>query len=285
MDVHGDKSYIFDLLFSIRRYIEFNNSLYFCLLNVFNSLRGTNMKKNDSNMYTMIIKQTYKNYQKEYNLNLPDISAVKYDTTNEFWGKFNTQDLYNQNYILHICDDLMSENKKFIKQILYHEFTHLSDSLQFLDKQYKEFECIMQSYSEYHAAQVEMIERLNEIEQPITLSSEIYHIGILTIESFMNQTFKHLLRDTDDMNNISNTNEFSYDVDNIYHFCGYVRALQEYNVQYTYDLLKITPRYALQCKNIFECLLKDKIIIEDVLKTYRVLENVVLNSVLINNIR
>lgn len=158
---------------------------------------------NKSNAYTMIIKQTYKNYQKENNLKLPDISEVKYDKTDEFWGKFNTQDLYNKNYILHICDDLLSENKKFMKQILYHEFTHLSDSLRFVDKSYKDFECIMQSYSEYHAAEVEMIERLNEIEQPVTLSSDIYHIGILTLESFMRQTFEHLLRDTNNMSNNS----------------------------------------------------------------------------------
>lgn len=239
---------------------------------------------NKSNAYTMIIKQTYKNFQKEYNLKLPDISEVKYDKTDEFWGKFNTQDLYDRSYILHICDELLSENKKFMKQILYHEFTHLSDSLQFLDKSYKEFESIMQSYSEYNAAKVEMIERLNEIEPPITLSSNIYHIGILTLESFMRQTFEHLLRDTDNMCSNLQPENFSYDVDNIYHFCGYVKALQEYNIQYDYDLLKITPRYALQCKNIFDCLLNDKIVIDDVYNTYQALEKSILNEVLLGRL-
>lgn len=232
----------------------------------------------------MIIQQTYKNYQKEYNLKLPDISEVKYDKTDEFWGKFNTQDLYNKKYILHLCDDLLSENKKFMKQILYHEFTHLSDSLQFLDKSYKDFEGIMQSYSEYHAAKVEMIERLNEIEPPVTLSSDIYHIGILTLKSFMKQTFEHLLRDADNMCSNLQPENFSYDVDNIYHFCGYVKALQEYNIQYDYDLLKITPRYALQCKNIFDCLLKDEIVIDDVYNTYQALEKSILNAALLSGL-
>lgn len=232
----------------------------------------------------MIIKQTYKNFQKEYNLKLPDISEVKYDKTDEFWGKFNTQDLYDRSYILHICDELLSENKKFMKQILYHEFTHLSDSLQFLDKSYKEFENIMQSYSEYNAAKVEMIERLNEIEPPITLSSNIYHIGILTLESFMRQIFEHLLKDTDNMCSNLQPENFSYDVDNIYHFCGYVKALQEYNIQYDYDLLKITPRYAIQCKNIFDCLLKDEIVIDDVYNTYQALEKSILNVALLGRL-
>lgn len=239
---------------------------------------------NKSNAYTMIIKQTYKNFQKEYNLKLPDISEVKYDKTDEFWGKFNTQDLYDRSYILHICDELLSENKKFMKQILYHEFTHLSDSLQFLDKSYKEFENIMQSYSEYNAAKVEMIERLNEIEPPITLSSNIYHIGILTLESFMRQIFEHLLKDTDNMCSNLQPENFSYDVDNIYHFCGYVKALQEYNIQYDYDLLKITPRYAIQCKNIFDCLLKDEIVIDDVYNTYQALEKSILNVALLGRL-
>lgn len=80
---------------------------------------------NKTNANTMIIKQTYKNFQKEYELNLPDIKSVEYDKNCNYWGQFNTKDLYNRKYILHISDDLMIKNKKFIKQVLYHEFTHL----------------------------------------------------------------------------------------------------------------------------------------------------------------
>lgn len=238
-----------------------------------------------NNTNTMTIKQTYKNFQKEYELNLPDIKTVLYDKNCNYWGQFNTKDLYNKNYILHISDDLMSKNRKFIKQVLYHEFTHLWDSLQFLDKSYEDFETIMQSYSEYHAAQIEMVERLNEIEEPITISSNIYHIGILTIESFMKQSFEHILNSTNNMAKTTKKDNFSFDVDDIYHFCGYIIALRQYGIEYKYDLLKITPIFALQCKNVFDCLLMDSIIMEDVYKTYQELERAILNTVFINSIK
>ena len=66
------------------------------------------------------IEQVYKEYQTRYNISLPIIQNINYINDDGFWAKFNTGDLYNKEYILHINNDLVDKNKKFIKQVLSH---------------------------------------------------------------------------------------------------------------------------------------------------------------------
>lgn len=62
---------------------------------------------------------------------------------------------------LHVSDELLKYNKKYIRSILFHEFTHIFDwhiTLKKLDINKRER--LMPSYSEFHASQIELLSYL-----------------------------------------------------------------------------------------------------------------------------
>ena len=205
---------------------------------------------NKSTINTAMIQQVYRTYQKKYNLSLPKITSIKYVNSKNFWAQFLSEDLYNQKYILYIDNSLLVRNKKFIKQTLFHEFTHLSDSLNFLNNNYEEFKIIMISYSEFHASKREMIERIEEVEENnVNLQTNITHEGILTIQSFMDQTFVHMKNDLEKMSKNKSLEHFFYETNNIYYFYGYVSALQKFNIAYNINVHELNIIFYT---NIFE---------------------------------
>lgn len=222
------------------------------------------------------IEQVYKEYQTRYNISLPIIQNINYINDDGFWAKFNTGDLYNKEYILHINNDLVDKNKKFIKQVLFHEFTHLSDSLLFLHETLKNFTDIMNSYSEFHASKREMIERIEEVgENDITLQTEITHIGILTIDSFMDQSFNFMYRDLIKMSNNNSESNLFYDTNHIYYFYGYLSALKYFGVNYLVKIYEIPADFLIDIENIQKMLLDDTVNIDDIKSTYqKLVENI-----------
>ena len=232
------------------------------------------------------IQQLYSKYQNKYTLNLPKIKYIKYVNSNDFWARFNTNDLYNKEYILYICKDLLNKNNPFIRQILFHEFTHLSDSLQFTGKSLEEFKNIMVSYSEFHASKREMRERLEEINtNDISLQTIITHADSITIDSFMEQTFGFMIDDLNKMSSNSNANNLFYNARHVYYFFGISNALKEFGVEYDFKLYKIPPCFFLAVKQIYEDFSSNIINIEDVLRSYIKLNDDVKFQFLMNRIK
>ena len=233
----------------------------------------------------ILIEEIYKKYQSRYNISLPKIQNIKRVNNSEAWARFVSDDLYNKKYILYIDKDLLNKNKKFIKQILYHEFTHLADSLNFLNKTADEFKNIMSSYSEFHASKREMVERLEEIDDSsnISLHTEIIHAGILTIESFMGQSFELMKKDLVQMS--SNTFEnFYYNTNHIYYFYGFVKALQCFNIDYPINIFSLPSTFLLQIEEIQKILLSDNIIMDKLIVNHLKLEDTIKNQCIINKI-
>ena len=123
------------------------------------------MSKNILN--DLLIQELYKKYQFRYSISLPEIQKIVYRNNTNVWAYFKTEDLYNKRYILYVDSKLLKNRKQFIKQLLYHEFTHLADSMLFVDRTLKEFKYIMPSYSEFHASKREMIERIEQTNEKI----------------------------------------------------------------------------------------------------------------------
>ena len=221
-----------------------------------------------------LIHQIYKKYQEVYNVLLPKITKIIFTSNNRYWAQFLTEDLYNKKYILYVDNDTMSKNKKFIKQILFHEFTHLCDSLQFLDKPLKEFKNIMYSYSEFHASKREMIERLKQIENDnITLHTEIVHVGKLTIESFIQQSVKNAIKDLNNMSQNNNINNFFFDTSSMYYLYGYLNALKSININYEIDIFKFPIIFLPQINELQNVLLKENVNVEEVILLHCKLED------------
>ena len=88
---------------------------------------------------------------------LPEIE-IKRLLENNVYAKLNHNDLIKGRYILNINIDLFKYNEKFIKSILFHEFTHIHD-FYLIHSNFTNEETLnlMTSYSEYNASRIELI--------------------------------------------------------------------------------------------------------------------------------
>ena len=159
---------------------------------------------------------------------------------------------------------------KYIKQNLFHEFTHLTDSLDFLDKNFKEFKNVMCSYSEFHSAKREMVERIEEIEDDnITLDSQVeYEDGKRTIKDIIDIDFNLMEEDLDMMSKNNDEDNFFYRTNRIYYFYGHISTLNSFNINYNINLNNIPECFREQILVVQDSLLNDNIEIDNILKSY-----------------
>lgn len=123
--------------------------------------------------YEIAIQQCYSKYKTFVNDNsLPKLIVKFHNGKNEnidYLAQMEAEDLYNQRYILHFDYMLFAimDNTE-IASILFHEFTHLTDSLSLRVLPYAKFKIVMQLYSEIHAYEIELgraldLQNLNNI--------------------------------------------------------------------------------------------------------------------------
>lgn len=194
------------------------------------------------------IKNIIKIYWGKYNIyiaNIPPIEEIYSEQKEDSWAHFSVEDLYNRRYIFYVNEKLKNYPNELIEQVLFHEFTHLSDSIQFLSYDFNDFKALMSIYSETHAATI-MMDRLlmTQKQKPYTLEQNVVYNVKLTLQSFMNQTQTRLI------------NEFTfsdpkcklfYNRKYFYYFVGYLISLKEHDIlyEYNFDCLDI------EFKNLF----------------------------------
>lgn len=182
-------------------------------------------------------------------LNIPKVKEIKLLNENDSsYARFNSRDLYYKRYVLYIQKDIYEHTDASTKSILFHEFTHLADSIKYRKKKYERYLDIMSSYSEYHAAYIEMLQIIKYCnDQSINKESEIiYRNCYLTIESLMNQSYR------DSISIFENVDDSFDGVHNFYYYLGYRKALQKYNLDFTFNFLDFNPLYMIYIKNIFD---------------------------------
>lgn len=111
------------------------------------------------------ILQCYKEYVKFMDLEpnfLPQIEPIKITIENITNGSrpyayINSDETGDNPRKLYYSSKLSQYHKDFIKSIIFHELTHLLDEIE-LSKTYsdKKYSTIMNTYSEYHASQIEL---------------------------------------------------------------------------------------------------------------------------------
>ena len=172
------------------------------------------------------------------------------------WAKIYIDDLYIKKYLLYISPDLFENGIESIQVIIYHEFTHISDSLIFLNKTRDEYSNIMKIYSETHASQIQLEKMINISHCENIKNDIIYNGNILTIESFLNQTKQHFLSKLYNLTDAENTliiNESDVIYD-IYYFSGYLLAIKNKDIKYIPDFSNIPERYKAIVIEIIEYL-------------------------------
>lgn len=193
---------------------------------------------------------------KKYNkivCNIPKLNNIIPVSKEYSWCQFIADDLYNQKYNLYINTELEETPDEFIEQTLFHEFTHMADSITFLSYDKESFKSIMKIYSETHASKIQM-DRILTTQKSLSLNNTIMHGGEIRLSSFMDQTFQHLI---DQFNGeIFLNREIRFDTNNLYYFIGYLQSLKEHKINYIYSYDCIHPMFQPLFKQITHEIIK-----------------------------
>lgn len=196
------------------------------------------------------IEQNVYKYFEEYNDEYYPISKIDIEIIDnlDVWAKFDADTLYEGKRILKIDPDLFNQNENFIKETLYHEFTHLQDSHNFFTYDKESFKKLMMIYSEVHATEIEMdIILSTKVENTITSFEEMdlsYYMN-LSLHCMENQFIYKCDKITFD--NI----KFSYR--ELYYFIGKLISLKKHDITYTY---KFSDELPIVFSSLFEEIIK-----------------------------
>lgn len=110
--------------------------------------------------------------------NMPLINAIEKPNNNSInsFAYVEKDSIHNQCVSVIYEESLFDYNEYFIKSIFFHEFTHIYDAnIKFKNLNDDDFNTVMDTYSEYHASQIEMGVSLNMKNKNdiATLSSKI----------------------------------------------------------------------------------------------------------------
>lgn len=214
-----------------------------------------------NNLDRAIIYKHFNDYKKQYNQHELHLDNIVLTENKSYWAEFLAKELYNKNYILYINEKLTQMNDRFIKCVLFHEFTHLADSYQFTDAEYIVFMYIMNTYSECHASEVELIQKIKLINEPISIQSVLYTGE--TLKEFMDNKFTDF--ECDIKKTINNNKAIS--IRSLYYFCGYLRALEKYKISYTYNIHFQEKLLTEYCNNIIK-IMKNPSNVSQITKSY-----------------
>lgn len=169
------------------------------------------------------VKKLIYNYLEQYNteyFQTPKIDSIKIINSHRTWGEFETKVLYQQQRVLKIEPALFDEKERFIKQTLYHEFTHMYDSTKFLSFDEETYMNIMQIYSEVHASEIEMDIILNAQDKDLN--------------DYMNHELERVENQFIMPNGIvpMDNTKFTYKI--FYYFVGKLLSTYKHNLEYKY---------------------------------------------------
>lgn len=223
------------------------------------------------------IAQIVNKYFEQYNEEYYPILKIDIKIVDNFyvWAEIDASALHKGQRVLNIDRNLFDQNESFIKQTLYHEFTHLYDSFSLLKYDEQSFKKLMHIYSETHASEIEMDVIISTKTDDIITVQEN-----MTLDTYMNDSL-HCME-----------NQFIYKCDRItfdtikfsyrqlYYFIGKLISLNKHNITYTYEFSDELPtifsslfeeiiKYFLKNKKYnYKTLLKYQCKMEDTIKSY-----------------
>lgn len=165
--------------------------------------------------------------------NIPQIKDIRIMPEEGTAGQFLTDDLYNRNYVLYLSDDMEVAPDDYVEEILFHEFTHLADSMLFLEYDIEKFKTIMSMYSEIHASEIQMDKILSIIENPSNIRQIIPYKSV-TLKKYLNRKLKELKQEFAPLkskNDVAERCNFTH----IYYFIGYLKSLKKHNIKYPHN--------------------------------------------------
>ena len=225
------------------------------------------------------LKYTIKLFRNKYCRNvceIPELEDIKELHNKNTMAQVITGDLHDKKYILYIHSDLAYSNANYMEQILFHEFTHISDSIQFLNYNIVKFKDIMQIYSEIHASEIQMNVMLSYSKSNVyNLNQDvIFNKGMLKLQSFMKQSLDHAMRKFSSYG--------ANDILNTYYFIGYLNSLKKHGIEFKYKYENIRPELIESFQLITNSILNNTYTYNKLLKTHRYLLTLVQKPIPVN---
>ena len=200
-------------------------------------------------------KEYIENLFKEYNNNyfkIPEIQQYIEIQDNYVAGKFNSVDLYNQIYTLEISNNLNESDGS--KAILFNEFTHVYDSLQFLKYPFEDYKKLMYVYSEVHASEVEM---------DVYLKISNFHY-----EKYMQLQLRDLIESFILPDGPIVKGQLGFNERLLYYYIGYLVSLNNHNIKYEYKYDYINEDFQNLFMEITDYFIQNNTYNYDILLTY-----------------
>lgn len=222
-----------------------------------------------NNIDKAIIYSNFNCYKKQYNLPEMKLDDIILVDDSSMWAEFLTKELYEKKYNLYINEKLPFKSDNFVENVLFHEFTHLADSIKFSDAPYSVFMYIMYTYSECHASEIKLDHQISKLNETPSIYSVLYNGN--TLKDFMNhecQTFQS------DIIKAINSNQ-SIRIRSLYYFCGYIRTLQKYNINYFYNICFQNKQLEISCYRVIKIMTEESSI-PDIIKSYIELRDLIL---------
>ena len=173
------------------------------------------------------ILNVYKEYKRIYNdIDYPELNNdnLKYVKNKKYFLEFNSEELYNNIYNLKIDISIKKFQKDYIHALLFHEFTHLYDSIKYKNLDYNIYLLVMGGYSEMHGAFV-MLNDLIKDENVNAFTHFSYKNSYTTILQFYNEKYMEIEKIWSNKN-IIDANIFMDNMMKLCYFIGYYKYLK-----------------------------------------------------------
>lgn len=155
--------------------------------------------------------------------NIPEFRHIEHDDNDKYFGEIRCSEIIEDNYTIHISNELYDCPLEFQKSVIWHEATHLYDILRF--KQNKNMDGIIKTYSEAHAESIQLRYLLHITSKQIVNQGKrflIYKTGkedlSIVTGNFINQSIQAL----NDFQISKTPRDFDSFTNNFCYFCGYM---------------------------------------------------------------
>ena len=145
---------------------------------------------------------------------------------------------YNHKYILNLRQSLFDRDEHFSKAILFHEFTHMCDTVLFMDYPELQHKELMKIYSETHATEIETDIILAYQKKPYSLDKDIWYTDRFPLREYLKISL-NVVKDMFTLpDGILNEQNAPFDYFELYYYIGKIRSINKHGLNYYIDYQK-----------------------------------------------
>jgi len=162
-------------------------------------------------------------FNKYTGYDVPQITEVLYDLTKEgSIGLVKQKEILNEMYCIHLNSNIHEFAIENQKAIVWHELTHVRDLL-YYNNTVKDISSLMKTYSEVHAASIELkkLLGLNKNSIQMDLNQHLNYLGYYTkYEYVINYHTTCTLKSLEDFLSDKKPYDFNFGINSFMYLCG-----------------------------------------------------------------